>query len=115
MDLRIRFGGHIRKLRTARSITQDRLAQKSGLSVDCIRRMERGTLSPSLDTIHKVAVGLEVSLSTLFSGLDDGQSTTSDELVDFLERRRPSVSVKALRVLQALLGSPHPDDAADHH
>lgn len=113
MDLRIRFGGHIRKLRTARRITQERLAKKSRLSVDSIRRIERGSLSPSLETIHKVAVGLEVSLSTLFSGLDSGESTTFDELVDFLEQRRPNVSGRALRILQALLSDPDAYDPAD--
>jgi transcriptional regulator with XRE-family HTH domain len=37
---RQRFGEHVRLLREARGLTQDALAQRSGLSADTIRRIE---------------------------------------------------------------------------
>ena len=48
------FGRHIRSLRKARGMTQERLAEKCGVAVDTIRRLETGSFSPSLDTLTKV-------------------------------------------------------------
>jgi DNA-binding XRE family transcriptional regulator len=44
------FGRHIRRLRRARDMTQEQLAERSGLSSDTIRRLELADFSPSLDT-----------------------------------------------------------------
>src|SRR5690242_16489024 len=102
MDLRNQFGAHVRSLRTARRITQDILAERSGLSVDSIRRIERGALSPTLDTIEKVANGLELTLSTLFRGFEDGASDSLEELGDLLSRKRPNEVRQALKVIRSL-------------
>ncbi|HLT35877.1 MAG TPA: helix-turn-helix transcriptional regulator, partial [Enhygromyxa sp.] len=45
------FGRHVRSLRRARGMTQEVLAQRSGLSADTIRRLEHGSFSPSLETL----------------------------------------------------------------
>jgi transcriptional regulator with XRE-family HTH domain len=66
-----KFGTHVRALRTMRKLTQEALAESSGLSVDSIRRIERGTFSPTLDTLDKLARGLSLTLATLFGSLDD--------------------------------------------
>ncbi len=69
-SLNRKFGAHVRSLRTSRSLTQESLAESSGLSVDSIRRIERGTFSPTLDTLAKLARGLGMTLSALFGCLD---------------------------------------------
>ena len=46
------FGKHVRSLRRARGVTQDALAQRSGLSADTIRRIEHGSFSASIDTLR---------------------------------------------------------------
>lgn len=66
----IRFGLHIRACREARGQTQAVLADRSGLSVETIQRIERGRFSPSLDTLRRLAGGLELELSTLFEGFE---------------------------------------------
>jgi transcriptional regulator with XRE-family HTH domain len=69
------FGRHVRTLRKARGLTQDALAERCGLSTDTIRRLEQGSFSPSLNTLRKLAGGLDLLLSTLFEGyeLDSGK------------------------------------------
>lgn len=120
MDLRTKFGGCIRSLRNGRSITQDELAERSGLSVDSIRRIERGALSPSLETIQKLADGLDVSLTTLFGGLEDGRGRLVDEICDLLERQTPPMARMASKVLRAMFPKDPGEDgvvrdgAADH-
>ncbi|PRQ02746.1 helix-turn-helix protein [Enhygromyxa salina] len=48
----------LKGLRRARGLTQEDLAERSGLSADTIRRMEQGSFSPSMDTIGKLCHGL---------------------------------------------------------
>jgi len=97
-----KFGSHIRDLRKARVLTQEALAERSSLSVDAVRRIERGAFSPSLDTVRKLAVGLEVSLSTLFESFTMQRRDTVAEICDLLERRRPDEIRLVWRVIHAI-------------
>lgn len=87
--LRRRFGENLRQLRRSRGLTQEGLAEKSDLSVDAVRRIEWGTISPSLDTLSKLARGLDISLRTLFSTFEQRRRDDVAELADFLSRRSP--------------------------
>jgi transcriptional regulator with XRE-family HTH domain len=99
---RRRFGEHIRELRKARTLTQEELAERSALSVDAIRRIERDAFSPSLETVRKLTVGLDLSLRTLFQGLDGERRDPVQEICDFLGRRSGREVRLAWRVLRAM-------------
>ena len=102
-SLRRRFGTHLRALRQSRRLTQEALADKSSLSVDAIRRMERGNFSPSLETLSKLTSGLQLSLHTLFSGFEQPyRSHQVAELADYLSHREPEELRLASRVVRAL-------------
>lgn len=83
-------------------MTQEALAERSGLSVDSIRRLERGGFSPSLDTLWKLCQGLELMLSTLFSGLEVGERDLTRELIDLVLGRSPGERELGFHVLWAL-------------
>jgi transcriptional regulator with XRE-family HTH domain len=55
--------------------------------VDAIRRIERGRISPSLDTLAKLSEGLRVSLPTLFEIFEKRQRDEIAELCDLLTSR----------------------------
>jgi repressor LexA len=57
----------LRKERTDREISMLRLAQKSGLSVAMISYVERGMRNPTLDTLLRIAIALDVDLSKLLN------------------------------------------------
>jgi len=97
-----RFGDHVRQLRNARELTQESLAERSDLSVDAIRRIERGSFSPSLDTLGKLSVGLDVSLKTLFQGFERERTDDVAEICDFLAHRSGREVKLAWRVIQAM-------------
>jgi transcriptional regulator with XRE-family HTH domain len=97
-----RFGEHVRSLRRARGQTQETLAERSGLSADTIRRLEHGSFSPSLETLNKLCVGLDLRLSTLFESFEFGARDESRELADLLACRTPRELMLAARVLRAL-------------
>ncbi|MFO7563218.1 MAG: helix-turn-helix domain-containing protein [Enhygromyxa sp.] len=96
------FGRHVRSLRRARGMTQEVLAERSSLSPDTIRRLEHGSFSPSLETLRKLCVGLDLMLSTLFESYELGDRNESRELVDLLATRTPRELILATRVLRAL-------------
>ncbi|PRQ04549.1 helix-turn-helix protein [Enhygromyxa salina] len=83
-------------------MTQEVLAERSGLSADTIRRLEHGSFSPSLDTLRKLCGGLDLMLSTLFESYELGARNEARELVDLLATRGPRELVLATRVLRAL-------------
>jgi len=59
-DIKIRFGKRLRKFRRNKDLTQEKLAELAGISVDFVSLIERGLSSPSFDTIQKLADILEV-------------------------------------------------------
>ncbi|WP_329042102.1 helix-turn-helix domain-containing protein [Streptomyces sp. NBC_00178] len=60
------LGRALRRLRRLASLTQEELAERSGISVDVIRQLEQGRKhSARLPTLHALANGLGVELTTL--------------------------------------------------
>jgi len=102
MNVGRRFGTHLRTLRHARKLTQEELAERSSLSVDAVRRIERGAFSPSLETVNKLATGLEVSLRTLFNDFDRDQRDQIAELCDYLGKRSRNELRMVWRVMRAM-------------
>jgi len=96
------FGDHLRSLRQGRGLTQAALAEKSELSVDAVRRVEHGIFSPTLQTLGKLAKGLNVSLKTLFQSFGLKRPHRLEELCDFLAGRTRSEVSHAWRVIRAM-------------
>ena len=65
-NLKIKFGKRLRRLRRRADITQEQLAERVGVSVEFISNIERGINAPSFETLEKLSISLEVSLSELF-------------------------------------------------
>lgn len=104
-----RFGLHIRELRQKRELTQQALAQQSGLSVDAVRRIERGALSPSLQTVEKLAHGLRISLHTLFRRFESEDPDEVAEVCDYLSHLSTEQIHTAWRVIQAMFHAAPPE------
>ena len=64
------FGQRVAILRQKRGLTQDQLADKTGLAVDTIGAIEQGRRWARLTTLHKLAKGLGTSTDELFKGLN---------------------------------------------
>lgn len=74
MSQRIQVGARIRSLRLDRNLTQERLAERAGISRDSIIYAETGRKAASLDNLHLIARALGVPITWLF--VNDG--TTPD-------------------------------------
>jgi len=66
LDIRIRFGRAIRRIREEQKINQEEAADRCGLHRTYYSGIERGVRNLSLVSIEKVANGLRTSLSKLF-------------------------------------------------
>lgn len=67
-DPRARFGERLRSLRASTGLSQEELAERSGLNRTYVGSVERGERNVSLLNIHKLAATLGVAPSAL---LDD--------------------------------------------
>jgi len=68
-DIVERFGERVRQLREAKGLSQIALAEKMGVEQPGISLVETGKQEPCLRYIELLALGLDVSLSTLFKDL----------------------------------------------
>src|SRR5229473_3489902 len=55
------FGDLLRQYRLAAGLTQAGLAERAGLSVHGIQKLERGVTHPFRDTAHRLAAALQLS------------------------------------------------------
>lgn len=70
-DIRVRFGGRIRELRTKHGYTQQRLAELARIDYKHLQRLEsKNPPAARIDTMEKIAHAFRVSLAQLVE-LDD--------------------------------------------
>ena len=66
LDIRIRFGRAIRRIREEQKINQEEAAERCGLHRTYYSGIERGIRNVSLVNIGKIAEGLKTGLQDLF-------------------------------------------------
>jgi transcriptional regulator with XRE-family HTH domain len=66
LDIRIRFGRAIRRIRQEQEINQEEAAERCGLHRTYYSGIERGVRNISLVNIEKIGRGLNTSLPKLF-------------------------------------------------
>jgi transcriptional regulator with XRE-family HTH domain len=69
IDIRIRFGRAVRRIREEQGINQEEAAERCGLHRTYYSGIERGVRNVSLVNIERVAKGLRTSLPDLFARL----------------------------------------------
>ena len=60
------LGRRVRALRNASGWTITAVAQRAGMSHSAISKIENGQLSPTYDTLLKLAQGLQIDIATMF-------------------------------------------------
>jgi transcriptional regulator with XRE-family HTH domain len=93
------LGERIRGLRAERGLQQRQLADKANLTPSMVSQIESGRLTPSLNTLRRLADALSVSIPSLF----DGQPAGS--LVVSRQKDYPVVSFDGSREQWTVLGA----------
>jgi len=65
------LGENIRKARKAANLTQEKLSEYVSLSPAFISQIERGTRTPSLETVCGISATLGVSVDGLLNGVSE--------------------------------------------
>ena len=65
------IGSQLKKLRIEKELTQEKLAYLTGTDPSYIRKVESGKVNISVKRLYAIASSLEISLSELFSSIND--------------------------------------------
>ncbi len=96
------LGQRIRNYRTARGFSQEKLAELSGCHHTYVGQIERGEKNATIESIEKIAVALNVSLSRLFEKLgaeDDGTHNIPLECYEFLSSKTKAEQEHIYRIM----------------
>jgi transcriptional regulator with XRE-family HTH domain len=69
VDASERFGENLLRIRQARKLSQDSLAEQVGMHRTQISPIENGRRQPGVETVARLAGALEVSTESLFEGI----------------------------------------------
>ena len=68
-----RIGRNVRKIRMEKGLTQERLAEKTELSLAAVQKIETGQSGARIETLIRIALALGVSLDTLAGTGETGE------------------------------------------
>lgn len=69
-DVRDQVGAALKECRARQRLTQEQLAERSGLSYKFIGEIERGRGNPTIATVARLADALGINIATLFAESD---------------------------------------------
>jgi transcriptional regulator with XRE-family HTH domain len=68
LDFQEKLGMHIRNVRKSLNLTQEEVAQRSGIERANIARTETGKKNPTLFMLKKLSVAMKIDLQKLLKG-----------------------------------------------
>lgn len=96
------LGQRIRNYRTKKGLSQENLAELSGCHHTYIGQIERGEKNATIESIEKIAMGLNISLSTLFEKLGAADRENSNiplECYEFISTKTKEEQEQIYRIL----------------
>ena len=103
--LSVEIGQRIRSYRSQSGISQEELAEKCGLHPTYIGQVERGEKNATLESISKIANGLNLSLSKLFENIssDEDNENYPAEAYDLVLFLPVDEQEKLLKIIKMII------------
>lgn len=102
-SITIRLGERIRRLRKERGLSQEQLGEKSGLHTNYIGQIERGEKNLTIESLQKVAIGLDIPIGQLFQNIELVEENSElYEIIELLSRRAPKDYEMVLQILKTI-------------
>lgn len=99
-----RVGARMKALREDRDLTQEEVADRSGISQKYWSELERGEKSPSWETLVAIAhKGFDIKLAALLFGVDEEVGAEVKALTDVLAGRPKELRYDVLRAVELIL------------
>jgi len=104
MDKKARLGARIKALRKGQGLSQEKLAERAGISTQYLSNIERGKENPTLDLLLRLADALKVSLAEMCDyeteGVDRGRLQSAiREVLEAKDVERLRIALIVLRVV----------------
>ena len=96
------LGQRIRNYRTAKHLSQEKLAELSGVHPTYIGQIERGEKNATIESIEKISAALNISLSKLFEKLgvkDENTRNIPLECYEFVSAKMKDEQEQIYRIL----------------
>jgi transcriptional regulator with XRE-family HTH domain len=94
------LGQRIRSLRINRELSQDALAEKAGMSVKHLGKIERGTVNASIQCLTGIAQALDMPVRDI---LETEHEQSREELLAELTAQLPQLAHKDMKILYRLV------------
>ncbi|MFC0190153.1 tetratricopeptide repeat protein [Fictibacillus aquaticus] len=104
MDISTQIGIKIKEMRTVQNITQEELA-KGIVNRSFISQLEKGTVSPSIDTLDKLAQRLNCSISYLIGQSERNEAIDQLNIISLMDNIESHLNENSLDRAKQLLES----------
>lgn len=101
-------GKRVRQIRESKNISLSALARKIGVSKSLISQVETGEVLPSLSTLEKIALALDVPMTEFFR-LDDDKEVNKQGIIVRKEKRSKIIIPNSATVYHLLTPTLHED------
>ncbi len=95
------FGKQLKKLREAKGLSQEKLAELVGLEYQTISRIETGLYFTSFENLNKISQTLDISLKDLFDF--SPQNRTKKEIIDLINKNISSFELEDLENIYKII------------
>lgn len=99
-EINVSLGRRILALRTARNLSQDKLAEKAGMSVKHLGKIERGTANASIKCLTEIAKALDMPVRDI---LEVEHEQNQEELLADLTLALPKLPLKDVQIVYRLV------------
>lgn len=96
-EIKVLFGLRMKELRKIAGLSQEELGERAEISSKYVSRIEMGLHFPSIDTLVKLAVALNVELKDFFEFTHEAES--HEELKRSIENMLKGTNIEKLRTL----------------
>ncbi len=97
------IGRRLQDSRKAQNLTQEVLAERVGITVVYLSKVENGRVRPTLELLDSMCDALGITLSSLLTGVQTQEDSYANErVVSLLRSCSPEVKGAALDILERL-------------
>ena len=97
------IGQRIRKYRTQKGLSQEKLAELAGCHPTYIGQLERGEKNATLESVEKIASAMDISLSELFDKLGkSGSNNIAAKCYDLVASKNEAEQKQLYKMLQEM-------------
>jgi transcriptional regulator with XRE-family HTH domain len=95
------IGQYLKEGRLARGWLLKDVAQRAGVAISTVSRIESGDLLPTVDVLTRLSEALEIDLADLLACMGVAAQRTLPDLTHYLREKYPSLSAEAVLDIEA--------------